>query len=72
MSPVAADRFVMGIAAFAFLMIAEFVLATAGFGWTPADYLRVLTTLEGVIGIVGQMFFALFPYLLLQRSAVDT
>jgi hypothetical protein len=68
---VMADRLVMGIAAFAFLMIAETVLATAGFGLTLVGYLRLLATPEGTIGLVGQMFFALFPYLLLRRSAVD-
>jgi len=68
---VIADRLVMGFAAFAFLMFAEFVLAIAGFGLTLVGSLRVLATPQGAIGLASQMFFALFPYLLLRRSGVD-
>ena len=66
-----ADRIVMGAIAFICLMIAETILATAGFGRTFAGHLRSFATPEGSIGLASQMFFALFPYLLLRRSAVD-
>jgi hypothetical protein len=66
-----ADRLVMGFAAFAFLIIAESVLAIAGFGQTLAGYLASFATPQGAIGLAGQMCFALFPYLLYRRNAVD-
>ncbi len=68
---IAAHRLVMGAIAFVLLMLAEAILATAGFGWTIAGFLGSIATPEGAIGLAGQMFFALFPYLLLRRSAVD-
>ena len=68
---VAADRLVMGVLAFVFLILAETILATAGVGQMLVGDLTILATPQGVIGLVGQMFFALFPYLLLRKSAVD-
>ena len=68
---VVADRLAMGVIAFVFLILAETILATAGFGRTLTGFLRSFATPEGAIGFAGQMFFALFPYLLLRRSAVD-
>jgi len=68
---IAADRLAMGAIAFAFLMLAETILATVGFGRTFAGFLKILATPEGTIGLAGQMFFALFPYLLSRRSAID-
>lgn len=68
---VVADRLAMGVSAFVFLMLAETILATAGFGRTFAGFLSSFATPEGAVGLAGQMFFALFPYILLRRSAVD-
>ena len=65
---VVANRLVMGLSAFVFLMLAETILATAGFGRTFAGLLSSFATPEGALGLAGQMFFALFPYLLLKRD----
>jgi len=68
---IAADRLAMGVVAFVLLMLADTILATAGFGRTLAGHLRSFAAPEGAIGLAGQMLFALFPYLLMRRSAVD-
>ena len=68
---VAADRLLMGAIAFVLLMLAETVLAAAGVGQMLVGDLTILATPQGVIGLAGQMFFALFPYLLLRKSTVD-
>ena len=68
---VTADRLVMGVLAFVCLILAETILATAGVGQMLVGDLTILATPQGVIGLAGQMFFALFPYLLLRKSAVD-
>ncbi len=68
---IAADRLVMGVTAFVFLILAEAILAIAGVGQMLVGDLTILATPQGVIGLAGQMFFALFPYLLLRKSAVD-
>ena len=67
---VAADRLVMGVLAFVCLISAETIFATLGVEQMLIGNLRTLTTPQGVIGVVSQMFFALFPYLLLRRSTV--
>ena len=68
---VAADRLVMGVVAFALLILFEAILATAGQGRSLAEFLRLLASPQGAVGLAGQMFLALFPYLLLRKSAVD-
>jgi hypothetical protein len=68
---VIADRLVMGVSAFVLLMLAETILATASFDRTLAGYLGSFATPEGAIGLAGQMFFAMFPYLLLKRDLLD-
>ena len=65
------DRLVMGASAFVFLMLAESILATVSFDRALAGYLASFATPEGAIGLAGQMFFAMFPYLLLKRDLVD-
>lgn len=65
-----ADRLVMGASAFVFLMLAELSLAMVSFYRTLTGYLARLTTPEDTIGLAGQIFFAIFPYLPLRRSAI--
>lgn len=63
-------RLVMGESAFLLLMLAEFVLATFGFGETPASYVSHWATLPGAIGLAGQIVFGLFPFLQMLRKPV--
>ena len=56
-------RAMMGIVAFALLMLAEVALASALFGEAPADWFRSIFAMPGIIGFVGQMLFALMPLL---------
>lgn len=54
-------RLVMGGVAFALLMAAEAALAILAFGQSPAAYLAGLTTQAGLLGLAGQVAFALIP-----------
>lgn len=54
-------RLAMGAIAFALLMLAEVILSVAVFGSSMSDYLRDLTTMHGLVGLGGQILFALFP-----------
>ncbi len=56
-----AARLVMGLVAFAVLMLAEVTLAGVLFGRTVPEYLAGLTTVPGAIGIAAQVLFACFP-----------
>lgn len=56
-------RLIMGEAAFALLMSAEFALAYFAFGRSPLQQIAEWRTLEGVIGLAGQIAFAAFPAL---------
>ena len=56
-------RAVMGITAFALLMIVELVMATLVFGRSPSTWLAGFRTLAGQIGFVGQIGFGLMPLL---------
>ena len=64
----AGARLALGGAAFVFLMLAEFALAVIGFGAAPGDQMTTYLSAPGLIGLFGQMAFALFPLLRLQRS----
>ena len=57
------QRMAMGLLAFVVLMIAEYVLATLGFGQTAATYLAAMATLPGALGLAGQLGFAFVPVL---------
>ena len=57
------QRLAMGGLAFAVLMLAEMVLGITLFGRTMAGILAAMTTLPGLIGLTGQIGFALVPAL---------
>lgn len=62
----ASARLLMGITAFALLMIAEFGLATLMFAETPAEYLAGFSSAAGLLGLLGQIVYGLFPLLQLR------
>jgi hypothetical protein len=53
----------MGLVAFATLMALELALGVLAFGRSPAEYLAVLATLPGAIGLAAQIAFAFIPLL---------
>ena len=55
-----AGRAVMGGTAFVWLMLAEFGLSQA-FGRTPAEHLASFFTPAGLLGLAGQLAFAVLP-----------
>jgi len=55
------SRCVMGITAFTLLMLAEVTLASAFFGQSPAGWLNSIFAMPGLIGLGGQILFALMP-----------
>ena len=55
-----APRLAMGAIAFAVLMLAEFALA-ATMGRSPAAFAAALLTAPGLLGLAGQIAFALCP-----------
>ena len=54
-------RLAMGILAFMLLMIAEPAIAIFGFGRSLAQYLGEFQSTAGLIGLLGQIAFALIP-----------
>lgn len=56
-------RGAMGLVAFTLLMLAEVALASALLGQAPADWLTSLFAMPGIIGLAGQILFALMPLL---------
>ena len=54
-------RLVMGILAFILLMIAEPAIAIFGFGRSLTQYFGEFRTTAGLIGLLGQIAFALIP-----------
>lgn len=61
------DRLAMGGVAFALLMVAELGLSVLLFKQTVIDHLATYKTAAGVMGLLMQIGFALFP--LVQRNA---
>ena len=57
------QRLAMGGLAFALLMLAETILGVTLFGRSLAGILAAMTTLPGLVGLAGQMGFALVPAL---------
>lgn len=57
------SRLTMGAIAFALLIIAEATLSLTAFDRSLIDYFRELTTPHGLIGLAGQIVFALMPLL---------
>ena len=62
------QRAAMGVLAFVCLMLAEFTLAFALSGVTPAAYAASLTQAPGALGLAGQIGFALIPIVRVQTS----
>lgn len=54
-------RLVMGGTAFALLMLAEYGMAIWFFGRSPAAYAAAMALPAGLIGLAGQIGFALMP-----------
>ena len=61
--PSAGARLIMGGCAFALLMLAETAMGVLVFDQTPASQIAPLGELAGMIGLGGQMMFALLPLL---------
>lgn len=55
------ERLVMGLTAFIVLQGAEFLLAITAFARSPDDYLAAVVTTAGLLGLAGQIGFALIP-----------
>jgi hypothetical protein len=51
----------MGALAFALLMTAEAILAVGLFGQSLADWLAALAVMPGLLGLAGQLAFAVMP-----------
>ena len=62
----ATDRAYAGLVAFILLMLAELALAVQ-FGRTPAQWAASLVAVPGIIGLAGQIIFALMPLLVARR-----
>ena len=58
-------RLQMGAVAFAMLMLAEAGISVFAFGRSMEDHLAAYRSAQGIIGLVAQIAFALFP--LMQR-----
>ena len=56
-----APRLSVGASAFTLLMLAEVVLSLVAFDRAPSDYLAELGTPHGLLGLAGQVLFALMP-----------
>ena len=63
-TPEAADRLMMGGVGFALLLVAETGLGLWGFGRSFQDQLAAWRSASGLLGIAGQVAFALFPMLI--------
>lgn len=55
------ERLVMGLTAFIVLQGAEFLLAITALARSPDDYLATVATTAGLLGLTGQIGFALIP-----------
>jgi hypothetical protein len=64
-APGLAERLVMGALAFALLLAAEFGLSAVLYGRTQAQHIATYQQVSVLIGLAGQIVFALFP--LIQR-----
>ncbi len=54
-------RLAMGALAFGLLMLAEIALSVLAFGRSGAEYLALLQTPSGLLGLSGQIAFAFIP-----------
>jgi hypothetical protein len=69
--PPGAPRLAVGGLALALLLLAEAALAILGFGRSPAEYVAAYLAPPALLGLAGQIAFALLPLLLgaLDRGA---
>jgi len=61
--PKSADRALMGVVSFAFLMSAEIFLGTVAFGRSLSEQMSGYAQPAGVLGLAGQIAFAIVPWL---------
>lgn len=61
------DKAISGLTAFILLMVAELALAHLLTGQTPAQWAASLFVVPGIIGLSGQIVFALMPLLIGKR-----
>jgi len=61
------QRLAMGVLAFCLLMLAELGLSVLAFNRSGAEYLALLQTAPGLLGLAGQIAFALFPLVQLKK-----
>ncbi len=54
-------RLIMGGVAFAMLMMAEFCISVLAFGRSPAEHMERYARFPDLLGLVGQLAFAVFP-----------
>jgi hypothetical protein len=59
----------MGVLAFALLMLAECALAVTMMGQAPAQWLADLRQPHALLGLAGQVAFALMPWWRVTRGA---
>jgi hypothetical protein len=57
-----ASRLLMGLVAFAFLMLAEVMLSVTFFGNSVSAYLQSFQSMPGIIGLAAQIAFAGIPF----------
>ena len=62
------EALTVGALAFALLMAAESALAAALLGQTPAQWLAGLRQPHALLGLAGQVVFALMPWLRVRRG----
>jgi hypothetical protein len=65
--PRAKHRFVMGITAFALLIVAELCLSVFLLGTSVAGHFENYRSTNADLGLAGQIAFAVFPYIRLRR-----
>lgn len=63
LAPVLKARAVMGAVAFALLMLGELAVAVLGFGRSLAEHVSHYREASAILGLAGQVGFALFPSL---------
>ena len=60
-------RLAMGVLAFCLLILAEVGLSVLAFNRSGAEYLALLQTAPGLLGLAGQIAFGLFPLVRLKK-----